>query len=104
MSKRLEMLQKMLASGTKDPFAHYAYALELKSLERFAESLTAFEKLRELDAKYVPQYLMAGGVAQQLGEHDRAREWFEQGIERARAAGDAHALSDLQQALAELPS
>ena len=102
MSKKLEMLEKLIAGGSKDPFHFYAYALELKSLERWSDSLLAFAKLRELDPKYVPQYLMAGGVAQQLGNKDDARTWFEQGIERARAAGNAHALSELQQALAQL--
>lgn len=102
MSKRLEMLEKLLAAGTADAFPRYAYALELKSLGRLEDSLKAFEQLRAHDAKYVPQYLMAGGVAQQLGKTDDARVWFEQGIERARAAGDAHALSELQQALAQI--
>lgn len=102
MSKRLETLEKMLAAGTTDPFAHYAYALELKSLGRLEDSLKAFEQLRTQDAKYLAQYLMAGGVAQSLGKKDDARVWFEQGIERARASGDAHALSELQQALMQL--
>ena len=102
MSKKLEMLEKLIAGGSKDPFHFYAYALEMKSLERWQDSMGAFEKLRELDPKYVPQYLMAGGVALQLGKRDDARAWFQQGIERARASGNAHALSELQQALAEL--
>ena len=102
MSKRLEMLEKMIASGTKDPFAFYAHAMELKSLGRLDESLAAFDRLRGLDEKYVAQYLMAGGVAQQLGKKDVARGWYEQGIARAQAAGDGHALSELQQALAQL--
>ena len=102
MSKRLEMLEKMLASGTTDPFARYAHALELKSLGRLAESLVAFEQLRTQDAGYLAQYLMAGGVAQALGKKDDARTWFEQGIERARAKGESHALSELQGALAAL--
>ncbi|GAC1542266.1 MAG: hypothetical protein NVS3B10_06700 [Polyangiales bacterium] len=102
MSKRLEMLEKMLASGTTDPFARYAYALELKSVGRLDDSLRAFEQLRTQDAAYLAQYLMAGGVAQALGKKDDARTWFEQGIERARAKGESHALSELQGALAAL--
>ena len=102
MSKRLVMLEKMLASGSTDPFARYAYALELKTLGRLDESLLAFEQLRTQDSAYLAQYLMAGGVAQALGKKDDARTWFEQGIERARAKGESHALSELQGALAAL--
>lgn len=99
MSKRLEMIQKMMASGNRDAFTRYAYAMELKGLDRHRESLTAFEQLRTADPAYVPQYLMAGGVAEALGDKDNARAWYEQGIERARAKGDSHALSELQTAL-----
>ena len=102
MSKRLEALQKMLASGTKDPFAYYAFAMELKSLGRLQESMDAFEKLKALDPGYVAQYLMAGGVAEGLGRKDVAKEWLEEGIARARAKGDDHTLSELQQALSLL--
>jgi len=102
MSKRLEFLEKTLASGSVDPFHRYAYALELKSVGRYEDALKAFEALRQAKPDYVPQYLMAGGVAQQLGKKDDAKKWLEEGLVRARAAGDAHALSEIQQALLAL--
>jgi tetratricopeptide (TPR) repeat protein len=104
MSKRLEALQKMVASGTPDPFARYALAMELKSLGRLDESLAAFRELREKDPAYVPQYLMAGGVAATLGQNDVAREILEEGVRRAMAKGDQHTASEIQTALAALPS
>jgi len=102
MSKRLEFLRKMVEGGSADAFARYAYALELKSLGRLEESLTAFESLRAFDAAYVPQYLMAGGVAEALGNRADAASWYEAGVEKAKAAGDSHALSELTQARALL--
>jgi hypothetical protein len=36
------------------------------------------------------------------GRPDEARPWFTEGISRARAKGDDHALSELQEALASL--
>jgi tetratricopeptide (TPR) repeat protein len=98
MSKRLEAIQKMLAAGNRDPFTRYAFALELKSLGRLDESLAAFEELRAADASYVPQYLMAGGVAEALGKKEDALTWYAQGIDRAKQKGDSHALSELTQA------
>lgn len=102
MSKRLELLKKMIAAGNSDPFTRYAYAMELKSLGQLEESLTAFEQLREYDASYVPQYLIAGQVAEAIKHFEKARQWYTQGIECARAKGEQKALSELQQALALL--
>jgi tetratricopeptide (TPR) repeat protein len=103
MSKRLETLQKMIASGTGDAaFARYALAMELKSLDRLDDSLKAFEDLHAFDAAYVAQYLMAGGVAEKLGKRDEARTWYEQGVAAARAKGDSHSLSEIQAALTTL--
>lgn len=99
MSKRLEAIKKMLAAGNRDAFTRYALAMELKTLGRNEESLAAFEELRAADPAYVPQYLMAGGVAEALGKKDDARAWYEQGLEKARAKGDSHALSEIQTAL-----
>lgn len=99
MSKRLAAIEKMLAAGNRDAFTRYAFAMELKSLGRNEESLAAFDELRTVDPAYVAQYLMAGGVAESLGKKDDARTWYQQGIERARAKGDSHALSEIQTAL-----
>lgn len=98
MSKRLEAIQKMLAAGNRDPFTRYAFALELKGLGRNDEALAAFAELRASDPSYVPQYLMAGGLAESMGKKDEALGWYDQGIEKAKAKGDSHALSELTQA------
>ena len=102
MSKRLEAIKKMLDAGNRDPFTRYAYAMELKSLGRLEESLAAFEELRAAEPAYVPQYLLAGGVCEQLGRKDDARRWYDEGLAAARAKGDAHATSELQAARAAL--
>jgi hypothetical protein len=98
MSKRLLFLENLIQSGKADAFARYAYALELKSLGRTEDALVAFAALRDAEPGYVPQYLMAGGVAQGIGRLEEARRWFDEGIARAQAAGDAHALSELRAA------
>ena len=102
MSKRLEAIQKMLAAGNRDPFTRYALALELKSLGRLDEALAAFDELKAADPTYVPQYLMAGGVAETLGRRELALVWYAEGLGRAKAKGDTHALSELTQAHALL--
>jgi tetratricopeptide (TPR) repeat protein len=102
MSKRLSMLDEMIAKGATDPFVHYARAMELRSLGRREEALEAFAALVASIPAYVPTYLMAGQLATELGRRDEARSFLARGIEQARASGEGKALSELSAALDEL--
>jgi predicted RNA polymerase sigma factor len=104
MSKRLEMFDNMINKGSEDPFVYYGRAMELRGLGRSSESLDAFRELRARFSAYVPQYLMAGQLAAELGDVSLARESFEQGLQQAQLAGDSHAHSELTSALATLPA
>jgi len=101
-TKRLAVLEKMTSSGSADPFAWYGLAMEYRSLSRHEEAIATFEQLRARTPEYVPMYLMCGQVLESLGRLEEARSWFGYGIEAANAKGDAHALSELQSALAAL--
>lgn len=100
MSKRLGMLEKMTADGSKDPFAWYALGMEYAGLGRTDEALTTFTALRAIDATYVPMYLMCGTMLIKAGRLEAGRVWLSEGIAAARAKGDSHALSELEDALA----
>lgn len=102
MSKRLALFDQLIARGTSDPFHYYARAMELRSLERHDEALAAFVGVTVQFADYVPSYLMAAQLAQQLGDRARALELAESGVEAARRAGDEHALSELSALRASL--
>ncbi len=102
MSKRLAYLEKVTSEGSKDPFAWYGLANEYSNLGRPDEALATFEKLRALDATYVPQYLMCGQMLVNQKRPVEARVWLEQGISMAQKVGNTHALSELQNVLASL--
>ena len=102
MNKRLQMLERMIEQGTRDPFVRYARALELRSLGELERALAALDEVRTLHPDYVPTYLMAGQIAGQLGRSEDARAWLSQGITAAQAARDEHARSELQAALDDL--
>lgn len=104
MSARLAMFDKLIAKGTSDPFVYYGRAMELRGLGRGAEALDAFAAMRESFPTYVPQYLMAGQLAAELGQVAAARAVMEQGILQAEQAGDSHAHSELTSALSSLPA
>lgn len=97
--ERLAMIEKLIAQGSADPFHWYARAMELRSLGRLEEALAAFADVRERFADYVPTYLMAAQVAQELDREDEARAFCEQGLEQAKAKGDSHAARELSQLL-----
>ena len=101
-SKRLQMLEKMIAAGTRDPFVRYARALELRGLGQLDDALTALSEVKALHPEYVPTFLMAGQIAIELERSDDARTWLSEGLRAAVAAGDEHARSELQTALDSL--
>ncbi len=96
MSKRLDMLEQMLAKGSTDPFHHYAHAMELRSVGRREEALAAFGQVAERFTDYVPTYLMGAQLADELGKRDEARTLCERGVAIATRKHDHHALSELQ--------
>lgn len=92
----------MVASGQADSFVWYALAMEYQNAQDFDEAAATFERLRQHDPDYLPQYLMAGQLCSRLDRKPEARELFLAGIGLARRQGDARALSELQAALEEV--
>lgn len=104
-SKRLEYLLKLTVApdaGGGEPFAWYGLAMEYRSLERYDEALATFQQLRVRAPEYVPMYLMCGQMLEKAGRAMDARAWLQAGIEAARRKGDAHALGELESAMAAL--
>ena len=101
-TKRLDMLELMISKGSDDPFVHYARAMELRAVGRREDALDAFEAVATRYPAYVPTYLIGGQLAAELSREDAARSLYGRGIERATAAGDGKALSEIKSALAEL--
>jgi hypothetical protein len=102
MSKRLEMLEKLLAAGSQDPFHHYARALELRSLARGTEALAALAQVTRDYPEYVPSYLIAAQLAAQAGDAAAAEDFCDRGVAAAERAGNEHALSELRDLRATL--
>lgn len=102
MNKRLAFLEKVTKEGSRDPLAWYGLAMEYRKLERWDEALQTFSVLRTEQPDYVAMYLMCGQMLAELSRIEEARTWFEAGIDRARAKGDSHAVSELESALTSI--
>jgi nitrate reductase assembly molybdenum cofactor insertion protein NarJ len=104
MSKRLELFDKLITGGSSDPFHHYARAMELRSLGQAEAALQGFSAACAQFPDYVPSYLMAAQLAQELGQPAAARSHASAGVEAAKRAGNEHALSELTALLDALPA
>jgi tetratricopeptide (TPR) repeat protein len=97
-SPRLGMLEQLVVSKPSEPFPRYGLAMEYKKLERYDDAVAAFEQLIEVKPGYVPSYLMFGNLLEALGRAGEAASIYGAGIEAAQAAGDDHAIGELQAA------
>ncbi|HPQ98592.1 MAG: tetratricopeptide repeat protein [Lewinellaceae bacterium] len=97
MPTRLEQLLELLAAQPDEPFILFALAKEYEKVEP-AEALAFYEKTLEKDPGYLGAYFHRGQLLAELGETDLAIECFDQGIAKAKASGDHHALSELMNA------
>jgi hypothetical protein len=101
---RREKIEAMLADEPGDVFLRYSLAMELDKEGDHAASLTRFDELSRDEPPYVPAFFMA---AQQLARLERiaeARTYLRNGIEAARAQGNAHAAGEMSEFLASLGS
>ncbi|WP_434415860.1 tetratricopeptide repeat protein [Nannocystis pusilla] len=92
------MLRQFVAQKPGEAFPRYGLAMELKRRGQLAEAIVEFRELIAKIPEYVPAYLMAGNTLVEAGDRDGALQVLDQGVQAARAAGDAHALGELESA------
>lgn len=98
---RLATLQEFLQDDPDDAFTRFAIAQEHAKRGDAAEALATYEALVRDQPEYVGTYYHLGALYRTLGRDDDALATYRAGIDAARAAGDAHARSELQSALLE---
>jgi len=101
-AERIAALNQFIEQRPSDPFPRYALALEHKSAGDLEGAARTFQDLVERAPTYVATYLQFGMVLEQLGRIDDARRVLTEGVGQAKKAGNAHALSEIQDALAGL--
>ena len=98
---RMEQLEALLASDPGDAFLQYGLAMEHFSLGNDAAGVVVLEKLiATATPPYIPAYLMAGQALIRAGREAEAATILKAGIEAATAAGNTHALGEMQGFLA----
>jgi Tfp pilus assembly protein PilF len=100
--ERIEKLKEYLLATPNDPFLEHALALEYIKAGQDAEARQLFEELLRRDPNYVGSYYHLAKLLERTGEQSLAIEWYEKGMEAAKAAGNKHAYGELRSAYEEL--
>jgi predicted Zn-dependent protease len=103
MSRR-EKIEAMLADEPRDTFLRYSLAMELDKEGDHQASLARLAELTRDEPPYVPAYFMAAQQLTRLERTNEARAYLRDGIEAARAQGNAHAAGEMSEFLASLGS
>jgi tetratricopeptide (TPR) repeat protein len=101
---RRVVLEEFLVAHPKDVFARYGLAMECASQDDAAAAIENFEKLLAENPNYVAGYFQYGQFLAKLSRTADARRTLSHGIEAARRTGDQHAGSEMEAALAQLPT
>ncbi len=91
----VEQLERLEALDPKDPFIPYARALEHAKAGDHDSAIAAFDRCLTLDADYLYAYFHKARSLEAEGRIDDAKQTLTQGAERAAAAGDAKASSEI---------
>ncbi len=99
---RIEQINEFLKNNPGDSFLTHALALEYIKAGEAVLARHLFEELLDRQPDYIGSYYHLAGLLVEMGEKERAVEWYEKGIAVAKKVGDRHALNELQNALDEL--
>ncbi|MCC7107934.1 MAG: tetratricopeptide repeat protein [Deltaproteobacteria bacterium] len=91
-----------IAGKSKKPLPWYGVAMEYRSLGRPDDAVATFQKVHEIDPRFVAAYFMCAQVHAERGEAESARAELEAGMTAARAVGDAHAEAEMRELLETL--
>jgi predicted Zn-dependent protease len=99
---RRQLLEEFVAAKPHDAFARYGLAMDCANAGDSAAADEHFKALLGTHPEYVAGYYQYGQFLARTGRAEEARSTFNTGIATARRAGDDHARSELEAALAEL--
>ena len=99
---RRHLLEEFVAAKPADAFARYGLAMECANSGDSSAADEHFKALLGSHPEYVAGYFHYGQFLAKAGRIEEARSTLSTGIATARSAGDGHAQSEMEAALAEL--
>ena len=101
---KIAALSEILAHNPADAFARYGLAMAFAAEGRESDALREYEHLVTQSPDYVPAYQMSGQLLLKLGRPAEARARLLDGVAAADRTSNAHARSEMQAMLDELPA
>ncbi|MEO8582629.1 MAG: hypothetical protein ABI415_02470 [Flavitalea sp.] len=99
---RIAKLIAFLGVSPSDAFLQHALALEYIKIGDDIGARTLFESILDRDPKYIGSYYHLAKLLERMGDVGLAVQWYQKGIEAARAVGDKHAMNELVMAYQEI--
>ena len=99
---RIGKLKEFLEKDPHDAFIKHALALEYVKLGDETAARRLWEEVLERDPSYVGSYYHLGKLLERTGEKELAMEWYQRGMDAARAAKEMKAYNELQAAYEDL--
>jgi Tfp pilus assembly protein PilF len=99
---RIAKLREMLQASPNDSFLRHAMAMEYIKIGDDDAACDLLQALLQQDPGYVGSYYHLGKLMERKGNNDAAMQWYEEGMQQARSAGDQHAYGELRSAFEEL--
>jgi len=95
---RIAQITGLLQDNPNDSFLKHALALEHIKKGNDVTARSIFEEVLAHDPGYVGSYYHLAGLLERTGEIKLAMEWYEKGMEQAKAAGEHRAYNELKAA------
>jgi len=95
---RLAQIIEMLKSDPADSFLQHALALEYIKKGDDITARSIFEEVLSRDPGYIGSYYHLAALLERNGETALAIEWYRNGMEQAKAAGEHRAYNELRAA------
>ena len=99
---RVAVLTEILVRNPNDAFARYGLAMECANSGDIAAADENFKALLASHSGYVAGYFQYGQFLAKCGRNEEARSTLKAGVAVAQSAGDEHARSEMESALAAL--
>ena len=96
---RLEQLRALLKEEPRDPFLHYAMALELKALDDRPAAIARFKELLSIDPGNVPGHYQLAVALSEAAQPGEAVMIAREGLRLATEQRDAKAMGELRELL-----
>lgn len=102
MASRISQLEQLLAETPGDEFLQHALGLEYQKIGDYSKAITIFEVLLNSSPDYLGTYYQLAKLFERTGNTEKAKVYYQRGMELANKVGDQHSYSELCNALEDM--